>query len=99
MCAPVEEYPAIPEIGKSKFISIEKKMLSDMIKKTIFAVGENDTRYILNGALLNVSKESAQIIGTDGHRLAVIEKAIKGAADDTTAIVPKKALTEVKKID
>lgn len=98
MCAPVEEYPAIPEIGKGKIISIEKKILSEMIKKTIFAVGENDTRYILNGAMLNLSKESVQIVGTDGHRLAVIEKAIKGPSDGTTAIVPKKALTEVKKL-
>ncbi len=98
MCAPVEEYPAIPEIGKGKFISIEKKSLSEMIKKIIFAVGENDTRYILNGALMNVSKNAVQFVGTDGHRLAVIEKAIKGAADETTAIVPKKALTEVKKL-
>ena len=56
MCAPVEEYPAIPEIEKGKLISLEKKPLSDMIKKTIFAVGENDTRYILNGALLNLTK-------------------------------------------
>ncbi|MBI5042599.1 MAG: DNA polymerase III subunit beta [Nitrospirae bacterium] len=98
MCAPVEEYPAIPEIGKGKFIPIEKKTLSEMIKKTIFAVGENDTRYILNGALMNLSKESVHLIGTDGHRLAVIEKAIKGPSDETTVIVPKKALTEVKKL-
>ncbi|MFZ3089090.1 MAG: DNA polymerase III subunit beta [Nitrospirota bacterium] len=97
MGAPVEEYPAIPEIEKGKLISLEKKPLSDMIKKTLFAVGENDTRYILNGALLNLTKNSIQFVGTDGHRLAVIKKEIKGGAE-TTAIIPKKALIEVKRL-
>jgi len=63
-----------------------------MIKRTLYAVGESDTRYILNGLLLSFSPVPEQakrrpkdkgalaeirMVGTDGHRLALAETQIE----------------------
>jgi len=43
-----------------------------MIQKTIFAISNEESRYTLNGALLLLKPESASMVATDGHRLAIV---------------------------
>ena len=103
-----QEFPAIPTVEPEMLIPLDRKTLLELIRKTVFAVGDNDARYILNGMLLTVETKNKnqhiRLVGTDGHRLAVIERDIpngKGSGDEskeTAAIVPKKAALEIKKL-
>ena len=103
-----QEFPAIPAIEPQQLIPINPQVLGDLIRKTIFAVGDNDARYILNGMLLTVQikdkKRQIKLVGTDGHRLAVIERdlpngeTIQEEPQEVTAIIPKKAAIEIKKL-
>lgn len=100
-CLPANEFPNWPEAGRGGTITLTAADLADMIDKTIYAAGETDTRYTLNGLLFHLQPSGNKItmVGTDGHRLALINKEIDLAGwDETRAIVPKKALSELNKL-
>src|SRR5512144_1049670 len=52
---PKDEYPAMPDVAEEGMIAIAGEVLRDMIKKTIYAAGENDARYVLNGLFLHLA--------------------------------------------
>ena len=99
------EYPALPAIEREGLTPLSGAGLANLIRKTLFAVGDNDARYILNGLLvtLNVSdkKTTLRLVGTDGHRLAVADQeasqpAGKEGPKEIKAIIPKKAAMEMR---
>ncbi|MEK7221768.1 MAG: DNA polymerase III subunit beta, partial [Nitrospirota bacterium] len=71
------EFPALPTIEREGRVAIPGSGLASLIRKTLFAVGDNDARYILNGLLITLhssdKKVTMKLVGTDGHRLAVAE--------------------------
>ncbi|HKW86265.1 MAG TPA: DNA polymerase III subunit beta [Nitrospiraceae bacterium] len=102
---PSTEYPALPAIEREGLTPVAGAGLANLIRKTLFAVGDNDARYILNGLLitLNVSdkKTTLRLVGTDGHRLAVADQetsqpAGKEGPKEIKAIIPKKAALEMR---
>ena len=100
---PPADFPVFPGIGKEAMIPIAREVFLDLVRRTLFAVGENDARYVLNGVLCAIEGGRIRMVGTDGHRLAVAEQALdrpKGtpAYPDVSAIIPKKALLEMKKL-
>ncbi len=104
---PPQEFPAMPAVESETLMPVDRKVLSDLIRKTAFAAGDNNARYILNGLLVTLfakeKKQAIRFVGTDGHRLAVIERPMndgkgKGLSGEQTAIVPKKAAMEIKKL-
>ena len=100
---PPADFPVFPGLGKETMVPITRDLFLDLIKRTLFAVGENDARYVLNGVLCSIEGGAIRMVGTDGHRLAVAQRPLehpKGspAHPDVSAIVPKKALLELKKL-
>ncbi|UCD35410.1 MAG: DNA polymerase III subunit beta [Nitrospiraceae bacterium] len=103
MGLPQEDFPALPEVSKAEEIGVKAETLRDMIEKTIYATGESDTRYTLNGLLLHFIPRKKNIevkmVGTDGHRLSVIAIALEGTlSEEKKLILPKKAAMELKKL-
>ncbi|MBI3597312.1 MAG: DNA polymerase III subunit beta [Nitrospirae bacterium] len=104
---PPQEFPAMPTVESEPLMPMDRKVLSDLIRKTVFAAGDNNARYILNGLLVTLytkdKKRFLRFVGTDGHRLAVIERQLddgkgRGLPQEQTAIIPKKAALEIKKL-
>jgi len=102
---PPQEFPAMPMVESEPLVPIDRGTFSDLIRKTVFAAGDNNARYILNGILvtrfMRGKKQALRFVGTDGHRLAVIERAIENGKvlpEEQSAIVPKKAAIEIKKL-
>ena len=54
-CLPPDEFPSWPEMEDAKEIGLEPASLAKMIEKTIYAAGESDTRYTLNGLLFHIT--------------------------------------------
>ncbi|MBI5188185.1 MAG: DNA polymerase III subunit beta [Nitrospirae bacterium] len=99
-CLSANEFPAWPGMEEVENIVVEAKTLMDMIEKTIYSAGESDTRYTLNGLLFHIKPEEVRltIVGTDGHRLASINKQIEGEVkDEKKMIVPRKAASELRR--
>jgi DNA polymerase-3 subunit beta len=100
---PPGDFPVFPGIGQETMIPLNRDAFLDLTKRTLFAVGENDARYVLNGVLCAIESGTLRMVGTDGHRLAVSEHVLDRPKNvppypDVTAIVPKKALLEMKKL-
>lgn len=102
---PSNEYPALPTIDREGLTPLSGDGLLELIRKTLFAAGDNDARYILNGLLVTLlateKKTSLRLVGTDGHRLAVAEQEVgaagtKGMPLEMKAIIPKKAAHEIR---
>ncbi len=94
-----EEFPSFPEHDESKLIGLEGEMLGDMIRKTSYAISQDETRLTLNGAFFEVSPTNIRLVATDGHRLAFVEReGAFGVGEPTTFIVARKAIQELTKI-
>ncbi len=101
------EFPALPAIEREGLIPLSGDGLLELIRKTLFATGNNDARYILNGLLVTLmvtdKKTVLRLVGTDGHRLAVAEQEVgkagsKGGPQEIKAIIPKKAAQEMRRL-
>lgn len=99
---PTEDFPALPEYSEEGLMEFSSPLLKEMINKTFFAASPDETRQALNGLLLEKTDNTANMVGTDGHRLAMISRPIlksKGSADEPMSfLIPKKALTELAKM-
>jgi DNA polymerase III subunit beta len=75
-----------------------------LIDKTRFAISTEETRYYLNGVYLHGAKNDdgkavLRTVATDGHRLALAEiKAPTGAEKLAGVIIPRKAVTEARRL-
>ncbi|MBF0607723.1 MAG: DNA polymerase III subunit beta [Candidatus Magnetobacterium sp. LHC-1] len=100
-CMNPDDYPVWPKLSNKKTITIHSETLLSMFEKTIYCAGENDPRYAFNGVLLHLigSRKKLCIVGTDGHRLAIVSRDMDvDFEDEIKVIVPKKAVIELKKI-
>lgn len=97
-----EDFPSFPDNEDVDFISVEAETLKEMIEKTIVAVSTDETRYNLNGTFLESMKnDKIRMVATDGHRLALTEKAISREdidIRDKGYILPRKGIQEFKKL-
>ena len=104
---PSKDYPALPAIEREGLMALPAGGLLQLLKKTVFAVGEKDTRYVLNGLLITLIPSGGavtiRLVGTDGHRLAWAEQEITPdkqtiPASETKVIIPKKAAIEIRRL-
>jgi DNA polymerase-3 subunit beta len=99
---PKDEFPALPDVAEEGMITIEGETLREMIKKTLYSVGENDARYVLNGLFVHMTQEknglSIRMVGTDGHRLSMIDRVIDAKHREESMIIPKKAMLELRRL-
>ena len=71
-----DEYPSLPSYDEVKFISVDAKVFSHMVDKTLYAASTDETRYNLNGVLFEPKADEpggVTMVATDGHRLALAE--------------------------
>ncbi len=97
---PSEEFPPFPEFSQDSIMEVNSKLLKEMIRKTFFAQSPDETRQVLNGLLLEQDNGKVKMVGTDGHRLAIIRRNLddNSKGEKLSHLIPKKALTEVMKL-
>ena len=93
---PKEEFPKFPEFKDVEVIQLEQNILKEMFRLTSFAVSHEESRYILNGVLMEISNNTLRLVATDGRRLAKIEnKRSKPFKKELSVIIPVKAVHEI----
>lgn len=107
MGLPKEEFPKLPEFQEKQPFVFEQTVLKNLLLLTAFAVSHEETRYVLNGLLLEIhpitdphKKEEGsslvKLVGTDGRRLAVAEKKLNLKSNrEIKAIIPYKTIQEL----
>jgi DNA polymerase-3 subunit beta len=97
-----EEFPNLPTLAPGKMGRLQAAVLSSMIERTMYAASTDETRYNLNGVYFELLEDGARLrmVATDGHRLAIAERAVGNEASGLASgvILPRKALAELKKL-
>jgi DNA polymerase-3 subunit beta len=95
------DYPTRPEATGGPSLTLSFGALRRMVDKVRFAVSTEEMRLQLQGALLKAkSSGTAEMVATDGHRLAVVEvEGVKTDAGFEPVLVSKKILDELGKLD
>lgn len=104
MGIPSEEFPKLPEFKDKEVIELEQVILKEMLQLTSFAVSYEETRYVLNGLLIDLKKHPhkdtsiLKLVATDGRRLALIEKELNiKYKKEIKIIIPQKAIGELQR--
>ena len=96
---PAAEFPSVEDIKAGQTIEVSQELLGRLIEKTHFSMAQQDVRYYLNGMLLETGGNHLRAVATDGHRLALYEVEIDGAAlDEQQVIVPRKGVLELQRL-
>ena len=73
---PRDEYPKLPPFEAERKIVISNDVFVEGIKKTIFAVANQDPRKALEGLLIKCSGDLVEFVGMDGSRLARLSRGV-----------------------
>lgn len=95
------DFPAIPAFEDQAALQIDTTDLSEMIRKTQFAVSSEVVRYALTGQLLEVKGREVRMVASDGKRLAFIKSRSSGKQDgqkDIRVIVPTKTMSLLDRV-
>lgn len=94
-----DEFPEVGEIDAGIRFSVPREALADLLRRTSFAMAQQDVRYYLTGLLLEVSPGRLRAVATDGHRLALCDaEEAPGGDGEQAAIVPRKAVLELERL-
>jgi len=98
---PATDFPAFAQ-GKEASVAsfrIAAARLARLIDSTLFAVSADDTRPHLAGVFATASGGTLRCVGTDGHRLAMIEEPLKEPGISFKGLIlPRKGLSEIRKL-
>ena len=95
-----EDFPELPSVGEGSSMTLAQGDLSAMIRQTVFAVSDNESRPIHTGALFEADGETLTMVAVDGYRLALRREKLTGQSTpgSLSFVVPGAALREVEKI-
>jgi len=93
-----DDFPPVVPASPQSWVTLEAKILREMLAQTSFAVSHDETRYALNGVLFAFQGKDVRMVATDGHRLAFSTRSLGNAIPTATGIVPRKAVTEIMRV-
>ncbi|MBQ9963549.1 MAG: DNA polymerase III subunit beta [Clostridia bacterium] len=91
------DYPELPTINDGAALTMQQSVLKSMIRQTIFAVAQSDTRPIHTGVQFEIADNTLRLVAVDGSRLAMRSEEIK-SNESLQFVVPGKTLSEVLKL-
>lgn len=92
---PVGDFPPVPDFTGEPDFTINAGELHKLVTQTIFATARENSRYAINGVLVERQGNKVTVVATDGRRLAMAKGSCKASKSDegvVGAIVPTKAL-------
>ena len=92
------EFPGVRKPGDRFDFEVDAGTLRRLIHRTSFATARDDSRYAISGVLVDRKKSQLRLVATDGRRLAVARGTCKGGDNDSTFIVPTKALNALMRL-
>jgi len=93
-----DDFPAVVPAAPAAWLTVEAKMLREMLAQTTFAISHDESRFALNGVLFVLQPKELRLVATDGHRLAVATRGVGQGLSGVTGIVPRKAVVEIARV-
>ncbi|WP_432662103.1 DNA polymerase III subunit beta [Wukongibacter baidiensis] len=94
---PAMEFPELPFVEEENTYVIGQDLFKNMIRQTIFATSQDETRPILTGSLIEIGNRNISMVAIDGYRLA-LRKAYLNSDIENKAVIPSKTLNEINRI-
>ncbi len=94
---PAAEFPELPELGNTEVCDLDCDLFKNMIRQTLFATSQDESRPILTGCLIEIENGDMTMVAIDGYRLA-LRTAKVNPSTTGKAVIPSKTLSEVSKI-
>ena len=86
------QFPAELEIKDGTTLRVPGTIFTDMVRRTAFAAAREDSRYAINGLLIQSKDDTLRMVATDGRRLALCYENLEGDAPEAEMIVSLRAL-------
>lgn len=99
-----EAFPDMTRVEGGVTFKLDSAVLKRLLDRTAFAASSDESRAYLTGVYLHVAKDAdgtamLRCVATDGHRLAKADAPCpEGAEDAPGVILPKKCVTEMRKL-
>lgn len=96
---PKDDFPKLPRVP-APAAKVDAAVLADCVEKTAFAMSAEESRFVLNGALLKLRSDGVTMVATDGHRLALVERGYQssGLKEELSLLIPQKALVALRRL-
>ncbi|MBP7741744.1 MAG: DNA polymerase III subunit beta [Aliarcobacter sp.] len=91
------EFPSLNKSENLKELGISTINFINSIRKITPAIDNNNPKFELNGALLDIKSQKINFVSTDTRRLAV-SYLQNIDSEETQLIIPKKAIIEIQKL-
>ncbi len=91
------EFPDLPEVEEEQTHEIAQELFKGMIRQTVFATAQDETRPILTGVLMEIEDDTLNMVAVDGYRVA-LRKGKIDAHLNNKVVIPGKTLSEVNRI-
>lgn len=95
---PGEDFPKIPDVQYMEKINVKSADITTLVRKTSFAVAQNDLKPILTGVKFEFKKNEIKAISVDGFRMALKTVKTETENPEFSCVIPGKALNELCKI-
>ncbi len=97
--SPGEDYPELPLVVENNSFSMPKDMFKEVIKQTVFATAQDETRPSLTGVLAEIVDNEVSFVALDGYRLALKKIMLEESTGiNEKIIIPGRSLVELNKI-
>ncbi len=94
------QYPTLPEVPRGQGFAVRLGLLHTLIDRSAFAVSAEEGHFQYNAALLNLAPDAAEMVGTDGHRLAFVRMNHQGGEPPfTRQLLPRKLLQQLRRLE
>jgi DNA polymerase III subunit beta len=92
------DFPTLPQVPEGQGFALPLALLQRLIDRTVFAVSSEEGHFQYNAALLILSPSTAEMVATDGHRLAYVRLPHAGGTPPfEQQLLPRKVLSQLRR--
>lgn len=93
-----DDFSYLPLVERDKSIVLSQFNLKEVIRQTIFSIGDNESNKIMTGELFEVEGDVLKVVSLDRYRVSIRNVKLNNTYDSIKVIVPGKTLNEISKI-
>ena len=91
-------YPHLPKINTDKSVTLPGKQFKKIIRQTVIAVSDQESRPILTGVHFALKNSRLLAVATDSHRLSQRKVVLSNNQADYDVIIPGQSLLELSRM-
>ena len=93
-----EDFPRLPDVQAASLSAVEAAPLLETVGRVGRAASRDESRPVLTGILVRFEQGKLVMAATDSYRLAVKETSLDSDVSELEAIIPARALDELRRI-